>query len=246
MSSISKITYYVICVLMLSCTNTDSNDETISLKSYLDTTIFETGAVIACAASDNDNGDILTFYYPEEGALNTRYYETKSVEVDPNNFSNYQQVLIESEPIFNGYLRRFSQESTIEKWIVITFELDGEIKVSNPIRSKQISKPTLWDDIVSIEQSQSSMPIFSWQDDVVGDNAIYFQIVSDTQNNLLSGTYTNQNQFQYYKLNNVVLNITIETPPTLQLNTSYHFTLMDVSLDNWVNAVTLNKSFVNR
>lgn len=246
MSSTGKIICLVICILILSCTNTDTNDATITLKSYLDTTIFETGAVIACAASDNENGNILTFYYPKEGALNTRYYETKSVDVNHNDFSNYTEVFLESEPIFNGYLRHFSQESLVEKWIIVTFELDGEIKVSNPIRSKQISKPTLWGDIVSIEQSEFNMPIFSWQDDIVGDNAIYFQIVSDTQDNLLSGTYTNQNQFQYYKLDNVVLNITIETPPTLQLNTSYNFTLMDVSLDNWVNAVTFNKSFINQ
>lgn len=246
MNFIGKIGCLFLCVLILSCTNSDINDEQLSLKSYLDSAIFNTGAVIACAASDNDSGNILTFYYPESGALNTRYYETKSVEVDHNNFSNYQQVLIVSEPIFNCYLRRFSQESMVEKWIIITFELDGEIKVSNPIRSKQISKPTLWDDIVTIEQSESNMPIFSWQDNVVRDNTIYFQIVSDTQDNLLSGTYTNQNQFQYYKLDNVVLNITIETPPTLQLGFLYNFTLMDVSLDNWVNAATLNKSFVNQ
>ena len=87
------------------------------------------------------------------------------------------------------------------------------------------------------------MPIFTWPDNLVGDNAIYFQIVSNDNNDLLSGTYTKENQFQYYKLDNVTLNITQQNPPSLQNGITYKFTLMDVSTDNWVNAVTLNKGF---
>ncbi|AJR02544.1 hypothetical protein AW14_01640 [Siansivirga zeaxanthinifaciens CC-SAMT-1] len=232
--------------MILSCSNSDEAIAPTSLKSYLNSNRFEKGAVIACSASDMETANVLTFFYPVLNAVNARLYETTSVNVNPLDFENYTQVFLESEPIFNGYLRRFSQESSVEKWLIVTFELENEIKVSNPIRSKQFSKPTRWQDIVSINQSQVGMPLFSWPDNPFGDNAIYFQIVSDGNDNLLSGTYTNQNQFQYYKLDNVVLNITRETPPILQLNTSYNFTLMDVSLDNWVNAVTLNKSFVKQ
>jgi hypothetical protein len=87
------------------------------------------------------------------------------------------------------------------------------------------------------------MPLFSWQDNFVDDNAIYFQVLTTHQGDLLSGTYTNENTFQYYKLNNVVLNITKQEPPVLQRGTAYLFTLMDVSRDNWVNVVTFNKRF---
>ena len=87
------------------------------------------------------------------------------------------------------------------------------------------------------------MPLFSWRDNFVSDNAIYFQVLTTQQGDLLSGTYTNQNKFQYYKLDNVVLNITKQEPPVLQRGTAYLFTLMDVSRDNWVNVVTFNKRF---
>jgi hypothetical protein len=234
----NKIRYVFISFFVLSCT--DSDDEAIiTLASYLNNRVFETGAVIACAASDKDSGDILTFYYPEEGASNIKYYETNSAQVINSDFSNYTQILIQSEPFFNGYLGKFTQSSLNEKWIIVTFELDGEIKISNPIRSKQISKPTVWNDEVMMDQSESGMPNFLWTDNPFGDNAIYFQIVSDAHDNLLSGTYTYENQFQYYNLVNVVLNVTTETPPLLITENTYNFTLMDVSEDNWVNWVVL-------
>ena len=88
------------------------------------------------------------------------------------------------------------------------------------------------------------MPKFSWINNQFGDNAIYFQVVSDAQNNLLSGTYTVENEFQYYNTSNVVLNITTEEPPLLSIGALYNFTLMDVSTDNWVNLFILNKNFI--
>lgn len=237
--------YIFLCALILSSCNDDTDDAiNITLQDYTNGASFETGAVIACAASDALSAEVLTFYYPEPASTNPRFYQTASINVDETDFSNYTQIVLDSSPVFNGTLRRFSQSATSDSWIIVTFELGGEIKISNPIRTKITSKPTLWSDIVSVDQTQSQMPTFSWQDNVAGDNAIYFQVVSDNQDNLLSGTYTNQNQFQYYKLDNVVLNITLNTPPVLQTGLSYNFTLMDVSLDNWVNVVTLNKSFI--
>lgn len=219
----------------------------LTLKNYTDSNNFEKGAVIACAASDNDiNSDVLIFYYPEVGASDARLYQTSTADVDKDDFINYQQVFSDSQPIFNGYLSHFIQKSQVERWYIVTFELNQEIKISNPIRSKHLVKPTLWQDIVTINQEESAMPLFEWQADITTDNAIYFQIVTDAQDNLLSGTYTNQERFQYYVLDNVVLNITRETPPMLILDTPYRFTLMDVSLDNWVNVATLNKNFINR
>ncbi|MGB5417363.1 hypothetical protein [Algibacter sp.] len=239
----NKISYIILCfVSLLSCSE-DHDDAVQTLSNYTQGSTFELGAVIACAASDKNTGEILTFYYPESGASNVRFYETKTIELDENDFTNYIINPLENEPFFNGYLGKFMQNASIEKWIIITFELNGEIKISNPIRSRQISKPTVWNDNVIINQSQSGMPNFMWEDNPEGGNAIYFQIVSDENDNLLSGTYTYENQFQYYNTNNVVLNVTTQTPPDLILNENYNFTLMDVSLDNWVNWV-IQKSFI--
>lgn len=238
------ITCLMICfILFVSCTKDTNNDEPQLLSVYVEDANFELGAVIACAASEELTNNILTFYYPEPDASNIRYYQTDSLNVDESDFSNYNRVLFDSEPVFNGYLERFVQSSNLERWIMVTFELDDEIKISNPIRTKQNTKPTVWNDIVTIEQPQSSMPNFSWEDNLLGDNAIYFQVLTDVNNNFLSGTYTYENNFKYYILDNVVLNINTQAPPDLIVNNTYNFTLMDVSLDNWVNLV-VNKSFI--
>ena len=241
----NKIKYIILCLSILFSCSEDNDDVIQTLNVYTQGRNFETGAVIACAASDKDTGEILTFYYPESGASNLRFYETNNTEVDENDFTNYTRNLLKSEPFFNGYLGKFTQNSSNEKWIIVTMELEGEIKLSNPIRTKQVSKPTVWNDEVVINQSQSRMPNFMWQDNPEGDNAIYFQVVSDENDNLLSGTYTYDNQFQYYNTGNVVLNITTQIPPDLTLNKNYNFTLMDVSLDNWVNWV-IQKPFISK
>jgi hypothetical protein len=234
---------FLLFVAITSCSET--NDETsIILADYLQGN-FEQGAVIACAGSDEEAKNILTFYYPEAGASDIRLYQTANANVDKNDFSAYSRVFLNPEPLFNGYLGKFTQDPAVERWIVVTFMLEGEIKISNPIRSKQISKPTVWNSVVTINQSVSTMPRFSWLDNAYGDNAIYFQVVSDNQNNLLSGTYTFDNWFQYYNTSNLVLNITTQAPPILQVGETYNFTLMDVSEDNWVNGIILNKTFIS-
>lgn len=242
-----KFKYLILSFLVvISCTdNDDIIEQTLGL--YTLNKPIETGAVIACAASDKDTGEVLTFFYPEEGATNIRFYETETALQDHEDYSNYKQVFIESNPFFNGHLGKFTQTSSSnEKWVIITFELDNEIKISNPIRIKHQTKPTVWTDEVSINQTASSMPVFTWQHNAAGDNAIYFQVISDVQNNLLSGTYTNESMFQYYNTSNVVLNVTTQLPPPgLISGNNYNFTLMDVSLDNWVNLV-ITKSFTSQ
>lgn len=233
----------MICLLVLSCSE-DNNDVIQTLSSYTKGQTIQIDAVIACAASHNISGNILIFYYPETGASNIRLFETRNTDLDENTYSNYNAVLLQNEPFFNGHLGVYEQNALNEKWIIVTFELNDEIKISNPIRSKQISKPTLWNDEVVIDQSQSGMPIFNWVDNPVEDNAIYFQVLSDEANNLLSGTYTYENQYQYYKTDNVVLNVTTQPVPNLVSQETYNFTLMDVSEDNWVNWV-IQKSFVS-
>ena len=242
MRLINRIKYIIVFSMALSCTNSNDN-LVLTLSSYLETGTYTSGAVISCAASDQNTNALLTFYYPETGATNIRLYQTNTVNINPNDFSNYQQVFVDSEPFFNGYLGKFVQSVVNEKWSIVTFELAGDIKISNPIRFKQITKPTVWTDAVSIDQSQSGMPKFVWENNVVEGNAIYFQVLSNNTNDLISGTYTYDNYFQFYNIDNVVLNITTETPSPLILNEEYNFTLMDVSEDNWVNWVVL-KSFL--
>lgn len=233
-----RIVKFIFAFVIIGSCSKSNDDELLvnSLANYIENRQIETGAVIACAASEQITNAVLVFYYPEDGATNIQFFETKTTAVNNDDYSNYTKVDLESAPFFNGYLGKFTRLIEEEQWIIVTFELEGEVKISNPIRSKQLTKPTVWNDAVTIERTL--MPVFNWEANAFGDNAIYFQVLSNDQNDLLSGTYTTENQFQYYNLSNVVLNITTQMPPALQNNTLYNFTLMDVSEDNWVNLVS--------
>jgi len=244
-----QLTILLLSLFLLSCSNDDDvSDQTIvvsnELLTYLENRTVETGAVIACAASNEDNTAILTFFYPENNATNIRFYETETATVDKFDYSKYILKTISSEPFFNGYLGRFTTETLNEHWIIVTYELDNEIKISNPIRTKQVTKPSVWNEAVTINDTQTLMPDFNWETNAVGDNAIYFQVVSSGTNDLISGTYTFDSNFKFYDLSNVVLNIT-EGFPQLENSTNYNFTLMDVSLDNWVNLIS-QKTFTTQ
>lgn len=229
----------VLSLMVFACSKNEEQEIISSnlLSDYLNNRIIETDAVIACAASDENTNAVLVYYYPKYGARDVRFYETPNALIDKNDFSKYEQVQLLTEPFFNGYLGKFTREGSTEKRIVITYELNGEIKISNPIRTKQITKPTVWNAEVDINQEQALMPQFAWEGNAVGDNAIYFQVISNTNNDLISGTYTYESMFQFYNLSNVVLNIS-EGSPELENQSNYNFTLMDVSIDNWVNLVT--------
>lgn len=242
-----KKSLFLICIpfLFTACTSDEELIPADTLQTYLQDKPWELGAVIACAASDTGQNELYTFFYPEAGATDIRYFESSGIEINSNDLNNYSQIEMESFPVFNGYLRRFITAPTEDRWIVVSLFLDDTIRVSNPIRSKLFSKPTLWNGTVDINQTNVGSPTFSWEDNSTGDNAIYFQVVSDSTRTLLSGTYTYENTFTYYDLSNVVLNVTTTTPPLLESSKPYNFTLMDVSEDNWVNLVA-EESFQSR
>ncbi|WP_299898191.1 hypothetical protein [uncultured Aquimarina sp.] len=238
---------YIVCLLCCVLYACNSDENTIALNTSLATLVssndIEVDNVIACASgSESDENSIIAYVYPRPEATDIRYYETSNIDVDKNDYSNYQRILIESTDFFNGYLRKFTRNTDEEKWVVITFFEEGKLHLSNPIRLKHKTKPTEFTSEVNIDLATESMPVFSWQDGVFDDNAIYFQVVSDSDNELLSGTYTFEKQFQYYKTENVVLNITMGTPLPLEAISSYNFTLMGVSEDNWVNLL-IQKEF---
>ncbi len=234
----------VLGFLLYGCSKESIEDPTnlaslIALKSVE----LQLDEVIACAASSKTSNSVDVFYYPISGARSIQYFETKNTNVDPNNFSNYEKVQLPSEQVFGGYLGKFLRQSNDEVFCIVTYETDGKFHKSNPIRLKQVTKPTEYSTNVSIDFPQSLMPAFSWQDGIVLENVIYFQVISNASNQLISGTYTVEKQFQYYNLNNVVLHINRSTPENLLRGESYNFTLMGVSIDNWVNLV-IEKPFV--
>jgi hypothetical protein len=243
MKKLTSILSVIFAITITACQSDDTTaainlENSLRLSEVIANRTIETGAVIACAASDRNGSSVVhVFYYLEAGATNVQFFETNTTAVDQNDYSNYRKLDLPSQALFEGFIYQFTRPFGHDQWVIVTFELDGEIKISNPIHIKNNSKPTVWTDEVAIDQQVSKMPKFSWEHNANGDNAIYFQIVSTVDDGLLSGTYTLENQFQYYNTSNVILNISVENPLELTIDNSYKFTLMDVSADNWVNTV---------
>ena len=231
--------------IIFSCSEDNDITTPRNLQEYIDANSNrEIDNVIACAANADGNSSLsYIFYYPIEGATDIRYYEADGLNIDKNDFSNYKKEVLTSTDLFGGKLQRFSRTNSEESWCIVTYLTDGKLHKSNPIRLKNATNLTTWTDEVTIENPSTLEPKFTWSDFGITDNAIYFQVISDADNAFISGTYTYDNYFQFYNTNNVVLNITTETPQNLVLDSSYNFTLMAVSEDNWVNLV-IQKSFV--
>lgn len=202
----------------------------------------ELDEVIACAGGKSgglfagDAEPTSVIYYPIEGASEIRYFETASV-LDSTDFTQYIAKELNSEPLFNGYLAKFNNtDFKGERQGIVTYKTNGRLHLSNPITIKSNTKPTeVNEDLLTITVNNTT-PRFDWQAGIFDENAIYFQVVSDMDGNLISGTYTFDTNFTFYELDNVVLNITDPTTnPSLAPGTDYRFTLMGVSLDNWVN-----------
>ena len=234
---------FIFCFLCMSCSSNDEQ-ELNTLSDFLD--LYETSQldeVIACAASaKNDSTTSYIYYYPIPEARNIQYFETSSIQVDPNDFSQYDLKSLPTENVFGGYLERFVRNGNDEVYCIVTFETDGKFHRSNPIRLKNTTKPTEYTNNLDVDDSQFLMPRFSWQDGMIAENAIYFQVISDENQEFISGTYTFDLWFQYYKLSNVVLDINREIPEDLIIGNQYNFTMLAVSLDNWVNLV-IDKPF---
>jgi hypothetical protein len=200
--------------------------------------------LIACAAStdladpEQSTFPISIFYYPIKGAYDIKYFEINNAGSNQSNYANYTTKDLQQVPVFNGYLGRFKSDVSQDTWCIVTYKTLGKLHICNPIKIKHYSQPTIFASQVITVLNNGVQPKFSWIDSTSINNSIYFQVVSDTINNLISGTYTYDKYWNFYDLSNVVLNIRDVSPiPTLANDTKYNLTLMGVSKDNWVNIV---------
>jgi len=210
-------------------------------------------SLIACAlggqgtflSNDDATLPVSILFYPEGNATDFKYFETATIEVNPDDLTNYEQKELPHTPIFNGYLRRFERAAIDQNiWCRVTFIRDGNLHISNAIRIKYSDIPTEHNtSLLAIDQAEPGSPNFTWEDGIIPENVIYFHALLDADGELVSGTYTFDRQFQFYNLSNVVLNIRDVTPaPSLIPNDDYQLVIMGVSLDNWVNLL-LDVSF---
>lgn len=245
-----KLIFIILTLLLFSCDEEDPVLNELVLADYIRlNSSLALADLVACAGGQADGllesaaepTDV--FFYPITGATDFRYFEAENV-ADSSDFTKYVAKELKSEPIFNGYLWKFNNTPfTGERMGVVTYKTAGKLHVCTPIRQKTNSKPTeVNPDLVEINEN-GTMPSFTWADGLIDENVIYFQVISDAENNLISGTYTIEKDFTFYDLSNVVFNITDSTfTPTLEPNKAYRFTMMGVSEDNWVNLL-IEKDF---
>ena len=231
----------------MSCGN---DDEPIdgSLSTYFnESSLTKVNELIACASGGqsevfaSSTHPIAVFFLPEGNATNFRYFETDDLTPNNTDFSAYHEVSLTDVPVFGGFLRYFEQETiTTERWAIVTYQMNGNLHYSNPSRLKFPEKPTDFNpSLLTFDQTEVLSPRFTWQDGRTAENAIYFHVITDSNGDLVSGTYTTEKTWQFYDLSNVVLNIRDVTPtPALIPNEQYQYHMLAVSLDNWVNLIT--------
>lgn len=239
-SAILVVTFF----MLFSCKKESIKEVENSLQAYIEDhpELTISDDLIACAAGTpsgflgGEEYPTSIFFYPVVGAHSFKYYEAEYL-IDSLNYKKYMAKELPSEPIFNGYLVRFKNTAfENERMGIVTYITSGKLHISTAIRLKTNIKPTeiLPQNVMITEDSIN--PFFEWIDGSINENVIYFQVVSDQPDNLISGTYTYDKNFRFYDLSNVVLNIRdVQPEPSLQNNTDYNFTLMGVSEDNWVN-----------
>lgn len=217
----------------------------ITLQEYIDDNAdFQTSdELIACATGIPEGwmGDVehptSVFFYPITGAYEFRYFETEGPVDNIYDYTAFDYKELDDEPVFNGKLWRFKNTAfSGSRWGIVTYKVNNTLHICRAINLKTNSIPTeIAPDLIDITENGTT-PLFEWEDGLAQDNVIYFQVVSDTLGNIVSGTYTTDKYWQFYDTSNVVLNVHDVTPtPSLQPNETYMFTLMSVSYDNWVN-----------
>lgn len=238
-----------VSLFLFSCTEDNDISVPRNLEDYITSVSNkDLGNVIAYAAGASGNkGLTYIFYYPETGATDVRYYEADNLDIDAQDFSKYRRKNLEIADVFGGKLQQFSRSGEDENWCLVTYILDGKLHISNPIRLKNATKPTSWTNEVTIKFPETLNPKFTWTSIKDADDDIYFQVISENEEDtFVSGTYTNDTFFEYFDTSNVVLNINVpETPDSLEEDVEYLFTMMAVSEDNWVNSV-IQETFIPR
>lgn len=233
--------FYIVVVCMLSLLGCNTTNENVLSENVLGDYLklneqLKSDEVIACAGSDKEDvNKVFVYYYPVTGSTSFRYYETSGIDVNPNDFSNYQRKKLPTEGVLGNKLSRFIRTTKGEAWGIVTFLTEGKIHKSNPIRLKHQTKPTIYHNNIVVNTMQQTAPKFQWEQSMYQEDAIYFQALVSEANNFISGTYTTERCFRYYDTSNVVLHINEETPPLLNTSNKHTMHILGVSEDNWVN-----------
>ncbi|MFT5858931.1 MAG: hypothetical protein ACI865_001027 [Flavobacteriaceae bacterium] len=168
-----------------------------SLKSYIEANYAsDLDGLIACAGGTNTSflvdsvNPIAVFLYSAEDAYEFRYYETDSVNLDPNNYRNYSRKNYSLTNLFHGVMKKFDHPPMLkEKSAIVTYKTPGKLHVCTPIRLKAFVSPTLGISAIMSISPNGTEPTFDWSAEAEPNNVIYFSMVSSLTDTLISGTF---------------------------------------------------------
>jgi len=206
-------------LVILGCSKDDEGFGEGTLGKYISDLGIPTqrDSVIACAGGIpngnflDGNGNTSVFFYPPTGAQNFKYFEIETPSGNTQlDLLTFQERIHPVSPLFNGYLQRFTGNIS-NKVCVVTFVKGGKLFISDPITIKSANQPTdLNTNDLNIFNASSLEPSFQWSTSQNGIDAIYFSVVADDSDNLISGTYTETPNWTFYDLSDVVLNTIID------------------------------------
>ena len=234
------------CLTLLACTKeTVTPTESSGLQKYIEdnSSLTRGENVIACAAGNNTSfmgnptHPVAIFFYPDQTASDIRYYESSEFDIDIYDYNNYTLQSLDLEDVFNGRMKKYNRPPvSSERWGIVTYQTNGQIHISDPIRLLAGSWPT--DEISQVINvtDNGTTPSFDWSGENEPGNVIYFSVVSDLSNEMISGIYTETKNWTYGDFSNVVLDVSPTPQPGASLSpmTTYNYTLMGVSDENWV------------
>lgn len=234
---ISNFSRFLLLILVLSsCTKSFDH-----LQDYINNFDAASDALVSCAASNGEDlSKSVIFYRSIPNSSNIQLWHSETYSQDLTNYSLVEDVTVES--LFNGFMGKL-EENINHGAVIVSFDVSDTVVYCKPIELLNQNQATVRNESITIDQTELLEPNFQWTNSTIDPNSIYFQLIVNTDSNLaVSGTYTYENQFQFYNLSNVVFNVTEEPNPMLKGNSNYQITLMQVSDNNWVHTIS-TKSF---
>ena len=190
-------------------------------------------------SKNNSSTDADVYFYSIANARDFRYYETESLAVNKDDFENYRRKFLDNSTDFGAQLRRFSRVGTEEAWSIVTYEVDGEIFTSEPVKIEIKSNATLYQKGIATSQIQSLRPLFTWSS-LGRNNDTYLTLLSTASGHFISGFFVDQERYQYKNDNGVIGHINTNSLPDLILDDEYDISVFGMNENHWVNLVIQN------
>jgi len=237
----------IVIILFATLSGCGKTENSLTLQEYIESNDQWTphDELIACALTNEGASEVQTLFYPRPFSTNFKVFRTEDLSGDPDDLTQFYETEETPRFIFNNYMGSYDSDiNGPEHFVRVSYVSNDSLWYSKTITLKSNSEPTLEDDVINIDFSTSLNPIFTWEDNSTGDNIIYFHVIEDQRGDAIMGVYTENRMFQYYMLDNVVLNVTRPgLVPSLEIGQVYTYHLLGVDRENWVN-LYLSRDFI--